>query len=135
MDQLVVPGSLESLAAIRAYVRAAASGAGLSRNASYRLVLAVDEVASNIALHGYAGVGGGLIDVTAELDQSSLTIRIEDTGAAYALPALQPLELPRERHEVGGVGLTLARLSVDEFQYQRVDERNRHTLVVYRTRS
>jgi serine/threonine-protein kinase RsbW len=135
MEHLSVPGTIESLATVRAYVKAAAGAAGLSRQAVYRLVLAVDEVATNIATHGYVGVAPGMVAMRAELDEASLTIQIEDTGAEYALPAPAEVDLPLEQRKIGGFGLLLARRNVDELHYQRFGGRNRHILIVYRNPS
>ena len=136
MEPLSASGTLESLELIRDYVKAAARMAGLDRKAAYRLQLAVDEIATNIMTHGYAEAGlEGMLEVSATLDEETLTISIEDTGVAYD-PSPQPLEdldLPLEQREIGGLGLFLAIQNVDEFRYERVGDRNRHTLIVNRT--
>jgi anti-sigma regulatory factor (Ser/Thr protein kinase) len=48
MKSSTVPATLDSLGPIADYVMAAAAAAGLDRRASYRLRLAVDEIATNI---------------------------------------------------------------------------------------
>jgi anti-sigma regulatory factor (Ser/Thr protein kinase) len=135
MEQLTVPGTLESLEIIREYVKTAAAIAGLDRKATYRLVVAVDEVASNIVTHGYAEVGlAGMVNVWAEINEPVLTIYVEDTGEAYD-PSSRPaddFDLLLEEREIGGLGLFLANRNVDEFRYKRFGDRNRHTFVVYR---
>ena len=57
MEDLSVPGTLDSLAVIREYVKAAADEAGLDGRRAYRLQLAVDEIATNIVNHGYSEAG------------------------------------------------------------------------------
>ena len=57
---LVVPGVLESLSPIREYVMSAANSVGLIKDKSYRLALAVDEIAPNVITHGYERQIGGL---------------------------------------------------------------------------
>ena len=52
MDGLTVGATLESLSAIGAFIRDAAAEAGLDSRAAYRLRLAVDEMATNIIVHG-----------------------------------------------------------------------------------
>jgi len=84
MEPLSVPGTLDSLGVIREYVKAAAAAAGLNKRASYRLCLAVDEIATNIVTHGYAEAGlEGVVDLRTDIDEKTLTISIEDTGTAY----------------------------------------------------
>jgi serine/threonine-protein kinase RsbW len=135
MEQLTVPGTVESLEVIRAYVQTAAAMAGLDRKAAYRLVVAVDEIASNIMTHGYAEVGlEGMVDVWGKIDEHVLTIYMEDTGVAYDPSPQSPdaFDLPLEAREIGGLGLFLANHNVDAFRYERLGTRNRHTFVVYR---
>jgi serine/threonine-protein kinase RsbW len=135
MEPLAVPGTLESLSAVREYVKAAAAQAGLDGRTTYRLVVAADEVASNIVTHGYEAAGrSGTVDVRAEMDERALTICLEDTGPAYEPDRIAPedFERPLEERGVGGLGLFLAGHNVDQFRYERVGDRNRHTLVAYR---
>ena len=57
MDALTLPGTLDSLTAIREFVGEMGEKAGLDRKALYRLKLAVDEIATNIVTHGYEAAG------------------------------------------------------------------------------
>ena len=59
MASLTVPGSLTSLDDIRAFVSEHASKAGLTERQTYRLCLAVDEIATNIVNYGYNGASSG----------------------------------------------------------------------------
>ncbi len=137
MQPVTLPGTLDSLNAIREYVKAAAAAAGLERAAAYRLQLAVDEVATNIVTHGYGAAGcTGEIELTANLDDQALSIVLEDTSEAYTAHPAQPDDLPLSVDEraIGGLGLLLVARNVDTFVYERRDNRNRHSLVVRRTR-
>jgi anti-sigma regulatory factor (Ser/Thr protein kinase) len=139
MDKLAVPGELTSLGAIRDFVRASAMAAGIDKTATYRLCLAVDEIASNIVMHGYDEAGKhGDITVRAEVDANVLRIQIEDTGATYDV---SQYEDPENLHRTfssrteGGLGVYLAIQGVDRFNYETEDGRNRHTFEVNLTRS
>ena len=136
MESLNVPGKLESLSAIAKYVMAAASAAGLDKKASYRLRLAVDEIATNIITHGYEESGReGEVEIQAKIDEKSLTLWIEDTGEAYdptqkEAVAEGMLNRPLEDRPIGGLGVFLAIDGVDKFLYERVGDRNRNIFVV-----
>jgi anti-sigma regulatory factor (Ser/Thr protein kinase) len=135
MKLLNVSATLDSLKAIRNYVAEAAKMAGLDTKRTYRLCVAVDEIATNAITHGYAASGTqGLLDVWATIDDQTLTITLEDTAAAYDPSAhvAQDLALPVEQREAGGLGLFLASHNVDQFLYERIGDRNRHTFVVHR---
>jgi anti-sigma regulatory factor (Ser/Thr protein kinase) len=137
---LTVPATLDSLAPIATYVLAAADEAGLDRRARYRLRLSVDELASNIIMHGCAeatdaGVEPAPIELRAEIDDKTLTVTIEDSGAPFDpsdVPPPDDLHLPAEQRKIGGLGVYLALQGVDHFSYDRIGARNRTTLVVNR---
>jgi anti-sigma regulatory factor (Ser/Thr protein kinase) len=135
MESLTLPGNLDSLHPLREFVRSAAGSAGLDNAAAYRLGLAVDEVATNIVMHGYDEAGlAGVIKIWSELDADALRICLEDTGAPYdpvkftAVDVSQPLENRSE----GGLGVFLALRGVDDLQYAKSAGKNRHTFVVRR---
>ena len=138
MDPIVLPGELESLSVIGRYVVDAATAAGLDRADAYRLRLAVDEVATNVVVHGYQEANEtGSVVVAALIDDRTLTIAVEDTArpfdpTAMTLPDEEELDLPLEEREMGGLGVMLAREGVDDFRYERVDGRNRTMIVVNR---
>lgn len=130
------PGTLDSLAPIGAFVLEHAAAAGLDRPAAYRMRLAVDEIATNIVVHGYEEAGRtGSIELAADLNQELLTIVLEDDGAPFD-PTSQELpddlDQPLEERKAGGLGIFLAIEGVDDFRYERVDGRNRNTFIVKR---
>jgi anti-sigma regulatory factor (Ser/Thr protein kinase) len=123
-----VAATLDSLGAIAAFVTAAAAAAGLDKRASYHLRLAVDEIATNIIVHGYAEAGlQGELALSADIDDRSLIVAIEDTGVAFdpRQSAIPDTDLPLEQRPIGGLGAYLAIKSVDEFLYERIGDRNR----------
>lgn len=137
MQPLTVVGSLDSLGAIADYVIAAASAVGLDKKSSYRLRLAVDEIATNIILYGYQEAGRqGHLDLHTRIDDNTLSISIEDTGIPYdpyqsKRVSEEELQRPLEERRVGGLGVYLAMDGVDQFIYERVGDRNRNTFVVH----
>ncbi|MEB3174218.1 MAG: ATP-binding protein [Cyanobacteriota bacterium] len=136
MEILTVPGNLESLSVVAAYVLNAAQSAGLDKKQAYKLRLAVDELVTNIIVHGYQEKGlAGEIQLAAQWDASSLSVRIEDTGHPYdptrhSLPQEADLAQSLIQRPHGGLGIYLALDGVDELRYERVDDRNRSVLTV-----
>lgn len=136
MSPLVLPGRLESLEQVAEFVHAAAREAQLADKVANRLQLAVDEVATNVVMHAYQEKGrDGELYLAADIDAGALRLHVEDTGEAYD-PTTRPdptnLDAPLEEREIGGLGLFLARRSVDELLYSRRGDRNRMTFVVNR---
>ena len=136
LEPLTVPGDLTYLDAIALFVLKAAKLAGLDRQTSYKLRLAVDEIATNIIQHGYAEADlQGEITCHAELNGACLTIIVEDWGIAYDYCKYtnpDSLQKPLTERPIGGLGIYLAIQSVDDFQYQRLDSCNRHLLSIKR---
>ena len=128
-------GNLDALEPTRAYVTDVAEGAGLGSTAAFDLALAVDEIATNIVLHGYEEAGAsGDITVDASVADGALTVAVTDSSAGYE-PDRVPfdetvLRKPLAERAPGGLGLFLARQGVDELRYVRGDGCNVHELVV-----
>lgn len=136
MDPLTVPGTLDHLSQIREFVRAAASQAGIDQAAAYRLQLAVDEIATNAATHGYLEHNtSGPITLTAELTPEALTITMFDLA-----PPFDPRQLGAPRHvgkpvqewHIGGLGVYLTAEFVDRFDYAYERGGNCNKFVVFR---
>jgi anti-sigma regulatory factor (Ser/Thr protein kinase) len=135
-DTLTVPGSLESLKAVRDFVKRAAGEAQLDKQSAYRLVLAVDEIVANIVIHGYDEAGlHGDIEVGFSIAPDRLRIDLFDRALPYD-PNLHRtpdnLDEPLENRPIGGLGVYLARQGTDDFQYEHVDGRNHNAFIVKR---
>ncbi len=114
----------------------AAKEVGLEKKPAYNLRLAVDEIATNIIVYGYKGGDADQsIVVHAEIDDQSLTVILEDTAPKFdptqqELPDDEDLSQPMEDRPIGGLGVYLAVQGVDQFQYQRLQDKNRNIFVV-----
>jgi serine/threonine-protein kinase RsbW len=136
MQPLNVPGTLDSLSVIGHYVNEAALAAGLEKKIAYRLRLAVDEIATNIIIHGYeeAGISGDVL-VLSEMDHTALTITLEDTSAPFdprKFSHPDHIDKPIEERPIGGLGVYLTLQNVDKFNYEYVNNRNRNIFIVNR---
>lgn len=136
MESLSVPGTLDSLDEIASFIKKATEAAGLNKKATYQLRLAVDEIATNIIVHGYEEVGltGGL-HLSFEINEKTLTVEIVDTAIPYnpydhILPNQEDLKQPLEQRQIGGLGIYLVLQGVDNFVYERVDNQNRNILIM-----
>lgn len=138
MQSLTVPGTLDSLSTIADFVVAGAKQAGLDKKAAYRLRLAVDEIATNIIVHGYEEANyEGEVNLLLNIDDKTLTLTLEDTGVAYdpnqhLVPEEAALKLPLEQRPTGGLGIYLALQGVDKFIYERAANKNRNTVIMNR---
>jgi anti-sigma regulatory factor (Ser/Thr protein kinase) len=129
----------DSLSTLRQYVGAVGQQAGLETQSIHRLRLAVDEVAANIIMYGYADYEQpGVVEARVTMDDDSMTLTLEDSGKPYnPLDREIPdnLEDPLDTREIGGLGIYLAIRNVDEFKYQQLNGRNCNIFVMKRRRA
>lgn len=89
-QQITLPAELESLALFRDHIKKACRGiAGLDEEAIYDVLLAVDEICTNIITHGYAGMDPGSIILNVEVTPETLAVTLSDFGHAF-----EPVEPP-----------------------------------------
>lgn len=133
MEQLILPGIPGSLKDLADFSSRMAEKAGLDAKKSHKLHLAVEELAVNIILHGYAEHGiTGDIQVQADLTPERLTIIVEDTAVPFdpsACPQPKNLNQPLEARPIGGLGIYLLLKSVDHYAYAYLDGKNRNELI------
>jgi serine phosphatase RsbU (regulator of sigma subunit)/anti-sigma regulatory factor (Ser/Thr protein kinase) len=133
MQPLILPATMDALQPVAAYVTNLATLEGLGKKAVYGLRLAVDEIVTNIVVHGYGENGQtGLLRVTGETLDKELVVTIEDSA-----PPFDPRKAGRsspnlslDERQPGGWGVQLALESVDEFKYERVEGYNRNIFIV-----
>lgn len=115
---------LGQLSRIRDFVAETATTLGVDAGALDDLRLAVDEVVTNIFVHGYRGVGEVSIDL--EASGKDLVIRVSDSAPAFDPTALDSAELQPlgERADPGGLGVYLVKQAMDEIRYERSEGRN-----------
>ena len=135
MKALRVQGTLQALQPLVQFVVQAAEEAGLDDRATFRIRLAVDELATNIITHGYLEAGRtGDIVVSSEVAEDQFTIYLEDNGVAHDPRNAPPpnLDAPLEERPLGGLGIYLALWAVDQFHYEQDHNGNRSVLVLER---
>lgn len=110
---------LADLERIRRFVRESALALSGDADGVPDLVLAVDEAVANIIRHGYKGTGPLEIDV--ERHDRDLVVHLRDEAPEFDPTrwAGPDLTMPLERRRAGGLGIPLARASVDRMQYRR----------------
>lgn len=135
---LTVPATLDALSLIGQKIKDVTAAAGLEKRAAYNLRLAVDEIATNIVLHGYqeAGIIGDIVVYT-EMREDALVITLEDSGVPFdprsiTQPSEEDLALPLEERAIGGLGIFLTINGIDRFDYELVDNHNRNIFEVRR---
>lgn len=110
---------VKDLSRIRHFVEEFAGQNHIVSEAKDDILLALTELVTNSLLHGYQSKSG-LIKIEIQLEGSTLLVRVCDQAPPYdPTQALDPdLSLPLEKRSLGGLGIYLARKSVDHILYQ-----------------
>lgn len=116
---LTIAAELENLAVIRCFVQESAAALGVPPATIRDLVLATDEAATNIVVHGYGGQGG-TIEIEIEREAGALIIYLRDTARPFDPNQIKApdLTLPLEERTPGGLGVFLIRQIVDELRHR-----------------
>jgi anti-sigma regulatory factor (Ser/Thr protein kinase) len=111
------------LAVVRAHVQGACAATGASADVRDALALAADELCANVMRHAYRDVPGPLtIDVAATPDDAARwRVTIVDAGPPFdpTTLAMPDVDAPLDARPIGGLGVHLARRSVDALRYAR----------------
>ncbi|MGH2474248.1 MAG: ATP-binding protein [Candidatus Limnocylindrales bacterium] len=117
--RLRVPAELDRLAEVRALARDVATEIGAPEVCIDDVVQAVDEAATNIIVHGYAGHAGWL-DVSVERDGDTIAVTLQDEAPPFDPTAVpEPdMTIDPDHRKPGGMGIHLIRLAVDTFAHR-----------------
>lgn len=136
MESKTFPGILDSLDPIRQHIKELSNQAGLDKKSTYNLMLAADEIATNIILYGYEQAGqSGNIEVLSEIADNQLKIVFEDEAVPFDptardLPDADDFSIPLEERQIGGMGIFLTINGVDQFLYEYANNRNRNIFIM-----
>lgn len=134
-------GRLDDIPALGAQVEAFCLAHGVGPPTAHKLVLGLEELLTNLAVHGTPEAGplgsapadtAPRVTVVVTVTRDRLVAVYQDSGAAFdplSVPA-PDFEQPLAARPVGGLGVHLLRALMDEVTYSRVNARNRVTLVL-----
>ena len=119
MVTITTAADLDALARLRAFVEQACRANGIAETFCAGLQLAVDEVCSNIIIHGYANQTTGSLTVTFAYTAPQIKITIQDQGRPFDPQQADPPDLSTDWSEraIGGLGIHLVRQVVDRLEY------------------
>jgi serine/threonine-protein kinase RsbW len=128
---LSIGAELSNLGDIRRFVEDAALALQAEADATADVVLAVNEIATNIIEHGYRR-RPGTIEIDVRQNDDALVVRLRDQAPPFD-PTRAPapdLSLSLDQRRFGGMGIHMARHLVDQLIYQGgTDGGNELTLV------
>jgi len=126
--ELAFAAELEALPQVQAEVERFAEAQSLSGKTAYALSLCLEELLTNIVMHGSEGADAPTqIALTVTADAAKVSVTIEDDGKAY-----DPTETPEpdldallDDRPIGGLGVHLVRSLASRFEYRHEGGRNR----------
>jgi anti-sigma regulatory factor (Ser/Thr protein kinase) len=128
---LRVEAELVNLEAIRRHVEGVAAALKVNPKTIPDVLLAVNEMATNVIVHGYQGQPGS-IELDIERDRNNLVIRLRDHAPPFD-PTLVPppdVTLPLYKRPLGGMGIYLTRRLMDKVIHRVThDNGNEVTLI------
>src|SRR5687767_14061669 len=92
----------------------------------YAVNLALDEVVTNLVLHGFDDPTGQEFEARLTAKDGVVAAEVEDEGRSFnPLEFPSPnLEAPLEERELGGLGIHLVRSLMDRVEYRRAGAKN-----------
>jgi len=123
---LTVPSETSFLGLVREVTRKMAESAGFDQGTAGRLALAVDEAATNVIEHAYAGAADREVEIRLEDRGPEFQVEVVDSGATVdprAVPQVDLRRYVRERR-TGGLGMHLMEKIMDSVTFRRSAGRN-----------
>ncbi len=103
----------------------------LASEVAFHVNLALDEIVTNVIMHGYAEPGRHDIDVRLALEGDRLRVQVEDDGLAFNPLDVPPpnLDLALDDRPIGGLGVHFVKSVMTSLEYQREGGHNVLTMV------
>ena len=125
MSHIGLKAKIESLPELSDFVNNQCESHLLSLRDCSSIMLIVEELATNICHYAYPD-GEGDLEVDLEFLPDCCLIRITDSGNPFD-PTKAPkanTTSPLTKRKIGGLGLLLVRENADDFQYERIEDKN-----------
>lgn len=127
MDKLTLEATLTNLDRVLAFVDRHLEQMGCGMKAQMEIDLAVEELFVNIAKYAYSpDTGPATIEAETQTDPLTISITLIDQGTPYnPLAKEDPVLSPSiEERPIGGLGIFIAKKSMDHIEYAYDDGRN-----------
>jgi serine/threonine-protein kinase RsbW len=123
---LSIPGKTENLEAIRGFVAGVARNAGFGEDDVNKIELAVDEACSNVIEHAYSPDETKDIGIAVAIDRLKMTVTVTDHGRSFHFDGVPLPDMKQYLAElrVGGLGIYLMKMLMDEVEYRSESGRN-----------
>lgn len=122
---LTVPARCDAFEQLRTRLTTVAAQFHIPERETDHLLIAADEVFSNIAAYAYPD-GGGTVEIrlTANADGTELSLAFSDRGIPFDPLAVKPPDTsaPLADRKIGGLGIHVVRKLMDQLVYRRAED-------------
>jgi len=133
---LRIPNRVEELSGVSEAVETLGQEEDWTPDVSYAVVLALEEVATNVVRHGGGEEGTSEIEIEVSSTDEEVRVEVRDSGKPFDPfhDAPEPdVDAALEDRKIGGLGVHFVRVLMDEASYRREDDRNHVTMVKRRS--
>jgi serine/threonine-protein kinase RsbW len=126
-DTTVAP-DLAAIPPLIEWVEQCCQEAGVGSALIFKMMLAIEEAATNVVSYGFAEVPPPhRIRVRLDIDEARCAAELVDNGRPFDPSAAPPPDVaePLEEREPGGLGIHLLRTMADRIEYRRENGENR----------
>jgi len=126
-DKNVAP-DLAAIPPLMEWIEQRCEEAGLANELTFKLMLAIEEAATNVVSYAFAEVPPPhRFRVHLDIDDKRCAAELADNGRPFDPSAAPPPDLakPLEEREAGGLGIHLLRNMADRIEYRREAGENR----------
>lgn len=125
-----MPARLSEVRELSSMVEAFGDAHGLPDPKVFVINLALDELITNIVMHGLEDAGAVRIDITLQVEEGTLSLVVEDNGNPFdpTRDAEPDTSSALQERPIGGLGLHLVKSFADRIAYDFVDGKNRLTV-------
>ncbi len=133
---LRIPNRVEELSGVSEAVETLGREEDWTPDVSYAVVLALEEVTTNVVRHGGGEEGTSEIEIEVVSTDTEVRVEVRDSGKPFDPfhDAPEPdVDAALEDRKIGGLGVHFVRVLMDEASYRREDDRNHVTMVKRRS--
>lgn len=119
--------SIENLKGVRDFIRGALKDHGVSDLQISEMVLALDEMCSNLMIHAHHCNPDDLFELKIQVEKDHpVVFEIIDDGSSFDINQFSEPELGNLVHEKrkGGLGIRLVKSIMDKIEYQQASGKN-----------
>lgn len=126
MFELRIEARKENLDQVMAFADSALEESGCPLKTQMQIDVAVEELFVNIASYAYEGTGEALIRLEVKKDPPQVVITFTDSGSPFDPTKREDpdVTLPADKRQIGGLGIFMARKTMDSMTYARREGRN-----------